>query len=181
MRVEAVTDLIDGWGVEETSDTLTGNARLKAHAAVTAIGEAAIADDTGLFVTSLGGAPGSQSARYAGPDASYADNVEKLLAALREVSSGDRSALFRTIAVLLRPDGGMRIFAGSLEGRILEEARGGEGFGYDPVFVPAGHERTLAEMPLAEKNLSSHRARAFAGAVRFLVSNPGWLDGREGV
>lgn len=181
MRVEAVTHLIDGWGVEETSATLTGNARLKAWAAVAATGLPAIADDTGLFVTSLGGAPGTQSARYAGPDASYGDNVEKLLAALREVSSGDRGALFRTIAVLLRPDGGMRIFAGSLGGRILEEARGGEGFGYDPVFVPAGHERTLAEMPLAEKNLSSHRARAFAGPVEFLVSNPGWLDGREGV
>ncbi|CAN5242557.1 N/A [soil metagenome] len=161
--------------MEETSDTLTGNARLKAHAAVTATGEAAIADDSGLFVDALGGAPGVHSARHAGPGASYADNVEKLLTALRDVSFEERGARFRTIAVLMRPDGETRVFEGNLEGRILEAPRGREGFGYDPVFVPGGQEQTLAEMPLARKNRLSHRALAFTGAAAFLVAHPGWL------
>jgi XTP/dITP diphosphohydrolase len=146
--------------VEETGETLVANARLKAVALCAATGLIAIADDTGLEVEAIGGAPGVYSARYAGEEATYADNVAKLLAALDGVA--DRRARFRTVAVARWPDGREIACEGTVEGVIAECARGAGGFGYDPVFVPdEGGGRTFAEMEPSEKHLMSHRGRAF--------------------
>lgn len=142
--------------VEETEPTLEGNAVLKAAAVVRATGYAAIADDTGLEVEALGGGPGVQTARYAGPDASYTDNVARLLEELTGVE--DRSARFRTVIALADPGGTVIVVEGVLEGSISRQPRGKGGFGYDPVFEV--HGRTLAEIPIGEKNRISHRARA---------------------
>ncbi len=145
---------------EEDGATLLDNARIKARAARAATGEPVIADDTGLEVDALHGAPGVHAARYAGPSATYADNVAKLLAALAGVPARDRTARFRTVCVAQWPDGREAHTEGVLEGVIADAPRGTNGFGYDPVFVPAGGTRTLAEMTDAEKNAISHRARA---------------------
>ena len=144
---------------EEDGATLADNARLKARAALTLTGWPAIADDTGLEVDALGGAPGVHAARYAGPGATYADNVAKLLRALAGVPRERRTARFRTVCVAVFPGGRERLAEGVLEGRILEHGRGTAGFGYDPVFELADG-RSLAELPEAEKNVLSHRARA---------------------
>ncbi|HEX2063818.1 MAG TPA: RdgB/HAM1 family non-canonical purine NTP pyrophosphatase [Acidimicrobiales bacterium] len=146
--------------VEETGATLEENARLKARAVMEATGLAAVADDTGLEVAALGGAPGVMSARYAGPGATYADNVSKLLDALD--GCADRWARFRTVAVACWPDGREVVAEGVCAGVITTAPRGTMGFGYDPVFVPdSGGGRTFAEMTLEEKNAVSHRGRAF--------------------
>jgi XTP/dITP diphosphohydrolase len=148
--------------VEETGLTLEENARLKATAVCEATGTAAIADDTGLEVDALGGAPGVRSARYAGPAATYADNVAKLLVALAGVSPDRRTARFTTVAVARWPRGLEVAAIGSVEGSIAAAPRGEGGFGYDPVFVPDdGDGRTFGEMSAAEKHLLSHRGRAF--------------------
>ena len=155
-----VTDLVDGWDVEETGETLEENAGLKARAAVRVTGLPAVADDTGLFVDALGGLPGVRSSRYAGPGCSYVDNVRKLLEAMAAVQPGARGAHFRSLVMLACPDGSERAFEGVLEGTIGFESRGTGGFGYDPVFeLPGGG--TLAELELDGKNRVSHRARAF--------------------
>jgi XTP/dITP diphosphohydrolase len=147
--------------VEESGETLTENALLKARALVAATGRPAIADDTGLEVDDLGGEPGVRSARFAGEEASYADNVAKLLAALAGVE-GARRARFRTVAAAAWPGGQEVVAEGAVEGRIPDRARGAGGFGYDPVFVPdEGDGRTFAEMTAAEKHRLSHRGRAF--------------------
>jgi XTP/dITP diphosphohydrolase len=150
--------------VEETGTTLEENARLKAVALVEATGEAAVADDTGLEVLALGGAPGVWSARYAGEDATYADNVAKLVAALE--GEQDRRARFRTVALARFPDGREVIAEGIVDGTITTAPRGEAGFGYDPLFVPddgdgAGDGRTFAELTPEEKHAVSHRGRAF--------------------
>jgi XTP/dITP diphosphohydrolase len=148
--------------VEETGVTLEDNARLKAVALCEATGDPAIADDTGLEVAALGGAPGVYSARFAGPDATYADNVALLLDRLAGVESGRRSARFATVAVARWPDGREVAAFGEVEGTIADEPRGTNGFGYDPVFVPReGDGRTFGEMAAAEKHALSHRGRAF--------------------
>jgi XTP/dITP diphosphohydrolase len=148
--------------VEETGTTLEDNARLKAVALCEATGLPAIADDTGLEVDALGGAPGVRSARFAGDDATDALNVVKLLDLLRDVDSGRRTARFATVALARFPDGREVAAFGSVEGTIASEAKGGEGFGYDPVFVPdEGDGRTFAELPAQAKNTLSHRGRAF--------------------
>ena len=147
--------------VEETGSTLLENARLKANALRDATGEDALADDTGLEVDALGGAPGVWSARYAGEHATYADNVEKLVSELAAARRNARTARFRTVLVLARVDGSEVVVDGVAEGVIAEVPRGVEGFGYDPVFVPAGGKgRTFAELSLAEKQSLSHRGRA---------------------
>ncbi|HUP20600.1 MAG TPA: RdgB/HAM1 family non-canonical purine NTP pyrophosphatase [Gemmatimonadota bacterium] len=176
-----VAALTGEWHVEETGRTLEDNARLKALAAVRATGFPAVGDDTGLFVDALSGAPGVHSSRYAGERASYADNVAKLLRAMEGAAEGARAARFRTIAVLARPDGEERVFAGELAGRICRAPRGEGGFGYDPVFELLETGRTLAELLLEEKNVRSHRARAFAALGRFLVGSPEWLGGDAAV
>jgi XTP/dITP diphosphohydrolase len=146
--------------VIETGDTLIANARLKAVALSEATSLVAIADDTGLEVDALGGAPGVYSARYAGEDATYADNVARLIAALEGI--GGRRARFRTVAVARWPDGRELACEGTVDGVIAKQARGDGGFGYDPVFVPdEGGGRTFAEMEPAEKHRMSHRGRAF--------------------
>ncbi len=146
--------------VDETGATLEDNARLKATALVAATGQPAVADDTGLEVAALSGAPGVSSARYAGPDATYDDNVAKLLAALEGV--GERRARFRTVAMACFPDGSEVVAEGVVEGEITRERRGSAGFGYDPVFAPVGGGgRTFAEMTPEEKHALSHRGRAF--------------------
>lgn len=145
--------------VDETGDTLEENARIKARALVEATGRPAIADDTGLEVGALDGRPGVHSARFAGEDATYARNVAKLLAEMD--GEADRSARFRTVALALWPDGRELLAEGVVDGSIAEEASGAGGFGYDPVFVPEGHDLTFAEMTPTEKNAVSHRGRAF--------------------
>ena len=152
--------------VDETGDTLEANARLKAVALCDATGLPALADDTGLEVDALGGAPGVRSARFAGDDATYADNVNKLLDVLREVSPADRTARFATVAIARFPGGGEIAAIGTVEGTIATDARGAGGFGYDPVFTPSeGDGRTFAEMSAAEKHAVSHRGRAFRTLV----------------
>ena len=153
--------------VEETGESLEDNARLKAVALVAATGEAAVADDTGLEVTALGGAPGTWSARFAGADATYADNVAKLLAVLE--GEIDRRARFCTVVVCRFPDGNEIIGEGVVEGEIVPAPRGVGGFGYDSVFAPeGGGGRTFAEMSPAEKHELSHRGRALRSFAAFL-------------
>ena len=148
--------------VDETGSTLEENARLKAAALVEATGSPAVADDTGLEVDALDGAPGVFSARFAGEDATYADNVAKLLRSLDGVPAARRTARFRTVALLRRPDGSEVAASGVVDGVIAPEARGSNGFGYDPVFDPVeGDGRTFAEMTAEEKHAVSHRGRAF--------------------
>ena len=146
--------------VVEDADTLIGNARLKAEAIVAATGLPAVADDTGLFVASLGGAPGVRTARYAGEGCDDADNRAKMLRALDGVS--DRSAAFRTVALVRWPDGSEVAVEGVCTGSIAVAETGAGGFGYDPIFVPdEGDGRTFAEMSADEKHDVSHRGRAF--------------------
>jgi XTP/dITP diphosphohydrolase len=151
--------------VEEDGETLVDNARLKARALSAATGLPAVADDTGLEVAALGGAPGVYSARFAGHHATYADNVRKLLTELERVGANDpgqRSAVFRSVAFVAYPDGAEQWAEGTVDGTIATEPAGTSGFGYDPVFVPAGSRgRTFAEMTAAEKHQVSHRGRAF--------------------
>ena len=148
--------------VDETGSTLEDNARLKAVALVEATGQPAIADDTGLEVDALGGAPGVHSARFAGPDATYADNCSRLLERLADVPASRRTARFVTVAIARWPDGREVAAFGEVEGRITDAPRGHNGFGYDPVFVPdeAGGA-TFAELTAAAKHAISHRGRAF--------------------
>jgi XTP/dITP diphosphohydrolase len=158
--------------VDETGVTLLENARLKARALVVATGEAAIADDTGLEVDALDGAPGVYSSRFAGEGASYADNVTKLV---EDLAAADvpRRARFRTVAVAAWPDGREVVAEGVVEGTIAGGARGESGFGYDPVFVPDdGDGRTFAEMTAPEKHGLSHRGRAFRDLADQLAAGP---------
>jgi XTP/dITP diphosphohydrolase len=156
--------------VDETGVTLLENARLKAAAIAAATGEAAVADDTGLLVDALDGAPGVWSARFAGEAATYADNVAKLLAELSGVAPGRRTARFETVALVRWPDGREVVATGAVEGVIAAEPRGDGGFGYDPVFVPAeGDGRTFAELTPEEKHALSHRGRAFRALAAALA------------
>jgi XTP/dITP diphosphohydrolase len=163
--------------VEETGETLVDNARLKARALMEATGLAAVSDDTGLEVEALDGAPGVFSARFAGDDASYADNVAKLLAELARVGAHTvdrRAARFRCVAMVVYPDGREMWEAGTVTGAIAAEARGQSGFGYDPVFAPDGFDgRTFALMSPEEKHRISHRGRAFRALAARLGTIPG--------
>jgi XTP/dITP diphosphohydrolase len=163
--------------VEETGDTLMDNARLKAFALVEATGMAAVADDTGLEVEALGGAPGVYSSRYSGEHASYADNVAKLLVELDKVgaSSPDRrTAKFRSVAFVGFPDGREVWADGEVTGTITLQAVGSSGFGYDPVFAPDGYDgRTFAQMSPEEKHEISHRGRAFRALAERLGARRG--------
>ena len=150
--------------VEETGDTLEENALLKARAVVAATGFPSLADDTGLEVEALDGAPGVRSARYAGEDVSYEDNTLLLLSEMEDHSN--RSARFRTVAALVWPDGFHLVAEGALEGRITRTPRGRRGFGYDPVFEVEG--RTMAEMTSSQKNDISHRSRALRALANLI-------------
>ena len=168
-RPDSVGDIV------EDADTLLGNARLKARAICGATGLPAVADDTGLEVDALGGAPGVHTARFAGPDATYADNRRKLLHDLQGVAVAQRTARFRTVALVAYPDGSELWAEGVCEGHIAKAERGERGFGYDAVFVPHPGEapadahlgartvadRTFAEMTVEEKHALGHRGAAF--------------------
>jgi XTP/dITP diphosphohydrolase len=157
--VEMVPRPSDVPDVVEDADTLVGNARLKAHAIMVATKMSALADDTGLFVDALDGAPGVHTARYAGSSATDADNRSKLL---RELAGKSRGARFVTVALLCFPDGREIVAEGVCEGSIAESERGERGFGYDPLFIARdGDGRTFAEMTIEEKHALSHRGRAF--------------------
>jgi XTP/dITP diphosphohydrolase len=162
--VAALPTLAVAPDVDETGSTLEENARIKARALADALGLLAVADDTGLEVDALEGAPGVYSARYAGEHASYADNVDKLLHELEGVYPSLRTARFATVAIARAPaPAGDEVLArGEVEGLIAAAPHGDGGFGYDPVFVPVeGDGRSFAEMTPAEKHAVSHRGRAF--------------------
>lgn len=166
-RPEGVPD------VEETGETLEDNARLKAAALCAATGLPAVADDTGLEVEALDGAPGIYSARFAGESASYAENVAKMLAELERVGATEpsqRKARFRSVAFVAWPDGSEVWVEGAVTGVITPVARGTGGFGYDPIFAPDGFDgRTFAEMSPTEKHSVSHRGRAFRALAERLT------------
>ena len=146
--------------VVEDGDTFEANALKKATELARATGLWALADDSGLEVTALGNAPGVYSARYAGEPCSHANNNAKLLREL--AGKTDRSARFRCVAALSDPTGRAETVSGACPGRIVDALRGAQGFGYDPLFVPDGHDRTFAEMGNEQKNKLSHRGRALA-------------------
>jgi XTP/dITP diphosphohydrolase len=157
--------------IEETGLTLEENALIKAREAHRLTGLPSLADDTGLEVDALGGAPGVYSSRYAGPGATYADNVTRLLRAMEGVPPGRRGARFRCVVAL--KDGAREEWVdGILEGEILTGARGSGGFGYDPVFFIPGAGRTLAEMSIGDKNALSHRGLAFRRMAERLAGRP---------
>jgi XTP/dITP diphosphohydrolase len=153
--------------VVEDAGTLEGNARLKAQAICLATGLPAVADDTGLFVAALDGGPGVETAYFAGPTATYAENRNKMLAVLDGVV--DRSAEFITVAMVVWPDGTELAVRGVCAGRIATAERDGRGWGYDPLFIPDGpQDRTFSQMTDDEKNAISHRGRAFAALAAAL-------------
>lgn len=153
--------------IPETGNTLEENARMKARYVWEKYGVDCFADDTGLEVVALGGRPGVYSARYAGPQRNATDNMALLLQELSGIAN--RKARFRTVICLIT-DGEERMFEGVVEGTIIEQARGTEGFGYDPVFVPDGLNTTFAEMTIDEKNTLSHRGRAIQALSVYLAS-----------
>ncbi|MGH2724502.1 MAG: RdgB/HAM1 family non-canonical purine NTP pyrophosphatase [Actinomycetota bacterium] len=150
--------------VPETGATYVDNALLKALAVAGAAGEAALAEDSGIEVDALGGRPGPRSARFAGEGASDRENLEALLRALEGVPPERRTARYRAVAVVAWPDGREVMAEGTCEGRLRTEPAGTGGFGYDPIFQPAGHERTMAQLDPEEKDALSHRG----GALRAL-------------
>lgn len=154
--------------IPETGDTLEENASLKSHYVFERFHIDCFADDTGLEVDALNGAPGVYSARYAGEHVTYDDNVNKLLSELNGVTN--RAARFRTVISLLL-DGKEYFFDGTVEGHIIDHKRGLGGFGYDPVFVPDGFDKTFSEMAPETKNAISHRGRAIRKFAEFLRSN----------
>jgi XTP/dITP diphosphohydrolase len=155
--------------VTETGPTLEANAHIKAKAVSDAFGALAIADDTGLEVDALGGSPGVRSARFAGDDATDADNVALLLDRVAGVPTEKRTARFATVALAAAPDGREVAVRGVVEGHLAAAPRGDGGFGYDPLFVPVeGDGRTFAEMAPAEKHAISHRGRAFRALASVL-------------
>ncbi len=158
--------------VEETGTTFAANAKLKADALRALAPQEAyvLADDSGLEVDALDGAPGVYSARYAGPGAGDAANRDKLVSSLAGVDPAERGGRFRCVLCLLTPEGGTEYFEGSCEGVITMEARGSEGFGYDPVFTPEGYGETFGELGEAVKSRLSHRARAVKALRGFLAA-----------
>jgi XTP/dITP diphosphohydrolase len=153
--------------VDETDDTYAGNAHRKAEAFARASGLITLADDSGLEVDALNGAPGVYSARYAGHGQTDADRRAKLIGELREVAP-PRTARFRCVIAVAQPGGAVDLFEGKCEGEIVLEERGSSGFGYDPIFFMADHGGTMAELPSELKNRISHRARAAQAALPFL-------------
>ena len=162
-RVKSSFDYPQIPDVVEDKDTLEGNAIKKATTIAAATGCWALADDSGLEVDALGGAPGVYSARYAGEHCSYLDNCNKLLFEMEEKTN--RRARFRTVLALVNLVGEVRTLEGAMEGIILTEMRGNGGFGYDPVFMPDGYDLSYAEFDPAEKNRISHRGRALKAAI----------------
>lgn len=168
LQVLSLDEIGCGEAIAETADTLEGNARIKAAYVRDHYGYDCFADDTGLEVMALEGAPGVHSARFAGPEADSRKNTEKLLRLLE--GAVDRRARFRTV-IALALDGSMYYFEGEVAGEITRAPTGEGGFGYDPVFRPLGHDGSFAEMPPEEKNRISHRGRAFRKFQAFMAQN----------
>jgi XTP/dITP diphosphohydrolase len=158
--------------VAETGATFVANALLKARAIAAFTGLPSVADDSGLCCDALNGMPGVLSARWAGRHGSDAENLSLVLAQLSDVPDERRGAHFYCIAALVLPTGEETLSAGTLRGRLIREPRGKNGFGYDPIFVPDGEDRTTAEMSAAEKNAISHRGRAFRGLTEAIAALP---------
>lgn len=165
VEIQSLKDINLEGDIPETSDTLEGNATQKAEWIYNCIGQDCFADDTGLEVEALDGAPGVYSARYAGEGCSFADNVNKLLKAMD--GQTNRKARFRTVICLIE-NGEKHYFEGIVNGTIIEKGSGNMGFGYDPIFVPDGYDISFAEMPLDEKNKISHRGLATQKLVEYL-------------
>lgn len=161
----SLSDIDCNEDIEETGDTIDENAMIKADYVRNHYGYDCFADDTGLEVHSLAGAPGVYSARYAGEEKNDEDNIEKLLEQLKK--RDDRTARFKTV-IALNLKGNQNLFTGICEGKILEEKRGSKGFGYDSVFLPNGFDSSFAEMELAEKSKISHRGIAFRELMEYL-------------
>ena len=169
ITIRTLDEFPDAPDVVEDGDTCEANAVKKARAIAESTGLPAVADDTGLEVDALGGRPGVYAARYAGEDATYEDNCQKLLRELTGVPREQRTARFLTVAAIALPSDGIRVAQGTLEGVIAEEASGTLGFGYDPVFLIPELGKTLAQLSADQKNTISHRAKAFA-KVREMLS-----------
>lgn len=171
-KLRMLADFHDDIDVEETGATFAENAALKAQTYAARIGLSALADDSGLAVDFLDGAPGVLSARYSGPTASDADRVSLLLANLAHAPEEHRTARFISAVAIADSHGKLLYLAeGVCEGTIISRPRGEGGFGYDPIFVPLGYDQTLAELSLDTKNRISHRAQAFAAVRTFLLAN----------
>ncbi len=178
-KLREIAELIEPFGIdvvsasdlglpepEETGTTFAENAALKAHAAAADSGHPALADDSGLAVAALEGAPGIFSARWAGPSKDFTAAMARVERELEKTGADNRRAAFVCALCLADPDGRERAFEGRIEGHLTWPPRGDKGFGYDPMFVAAGYEITFGEMEAAEKHKISHRARAFAKLVR---------------
>jgi XTP/dITP diphosphohydrolase len=173
--IKSMNDVVGLPDVPETGSTLQENAVLKALAVYEYTGLPSVADDTGLEVDALQGEPGVYSARYAGPDASYSDNLNKLLVELKKQKAGNRKARFRTV-IALKTSRDLQIFHGVCEGEILKSGRGSNGFGYDPVFIPDGYKESFGEMEESLKNRISHRALALKKLNEFILTHADYLS-----
>lgn len=158
--------------VEETGRTYLENALLKAHAVAGALGMPALADDSGIEVDALGGKPGPLSARFSGEGATDEENLRELIRAIAGIPGSGRTARYRCIAAVAWPDGRELWTEGTVEGLLISTPTGSGGFGYDPIFVPGGGERTMAELAPEEKDRISHRGRAFRALRRALETGP---------
>jgi XTP/dITP diphosphohydrolase len=167
VEIISLADVLPGFDVVEDKDTILANAAKKALETAKATGLPALADDTGLFIDALNGAPGVYAARFAGEGCSYADNRQKVLSLLKGIAH--RKAEFRTVAVLAEPDGVVAYREGVMPGLISAEERGSNGFGYDSVFEVEDTGKTYAELDDAEKNACSHRAKALQNFLPFLL------------
>ena len=164
-QVLSLKEVLGDVDIPETGDTLDENAGIKARYVFDRTGKNCFADDTGLEITALNGEPGVYSARYAGENCTFQDNMDKVLLNLKDKQ--DRTAKFRTVICLIL-DGKEYLFEGQVDGVMLEKGQGEKGFGYDPIFKPDGLDRSFAEMTLAQKNEISHRGRAVQKLVEFL-------------
>jgi XTP/dITP diphosphohydrolase len=171
ITIRTLDEFPDAPDVVEDGDTCEANAIKKARAIAEFTGLPAVADDTGLEVDALGGRPGIYAARYAGEDATYEDNCQKLLRELMGVPRERRTARFLTVAALALPSDGVRVAQGTLDGVIAEEASGTSGFGYDPVFLIPELGKTLAQLSADQKNAISHRAKAFMKMRKILSAS----------
>lgn len=165
IELVSLNDIECNDAIPETSDTLEGNAKLKADFVFKTYHLPCFADDTGLLVNALNGEPGVYSARYAGSENNANANMDKLLHNLKKVQ--DKTASFKTV-IALNLSEKTQFFEGSVQGEIMTEKKGTQGFGYDPIFKPQGYEQTFAELPLSIKNKISHRGKAFLSLIQFL-------------
>lgn len=175
IEVLSLADFPDAPEVVEDGKTYEENAIKKATQIADYTGLPTLADDSGLEVDALDGAPGIHSARYAGEGASDAERVQKLLDALKDVPEPQRTARFQCTVAIVEPGGKSRVAVGVCEGQIIREPRGTHGFGYDPVFIPSGYNQTFAELGDEVKNQISHRAKAFAAVKELLSDGQGHL------